>query len=101
MVAYALFDSCPTRRSSDLVGETADGPVGSVQAFAVGKGSQVGLDRFRLPGNPERSEESDGHARSSDNEFTPVHNSPFASQDRKSTRLNSSHLVISYAVFCL
>src|SRR5256885_9623131 len=25
----------------------------------------------------------------------------FAAQDRKSTRLNSSHLVISYAVFCL
>src|SRR5256885_14796159 len=27
--------------------------------------------------------------------------SPFAQIDRKSTRLNSSHLVISYAVFCL
>src|SRR2546426_2304016 len=26
---------------------------------------------------------------------------PISSQDRKSTRLNSSHLVISYAVFCL
>src|SRR5256885_12986863 len=26
---------------------------------------------------------------------------PQAGQDRKSTRLNSSHLVISYAVFCL
>src|SRR5256885_5378078 len=26
---------------------------------------------------------------------------PFLVQDRKSTRLNSSHLVISYAVFCL
>src|SRR3989454_6040547 len=26
---------------------------------------------------------------------------PFSSRDRKSTRLNSSHLVISYAVFCL
>src|SRR2546426_8178628 len=26
---------------------------------------------------------------------------PRARQDRKSTRLNSSHLVISYAVFCL
>src|SRR6266446_7062154 len=26
---------------------------------------------------------------------------PAAWQDRKSTRLNSSHLVISYAVFCL
>src|SRR2546426_6676140 len=25
----------------------------------------------------------------------------FANEDRKSTRLNSSHLVISYAVFCL
>src|SRR5256885_12682794 len=25
----------------------------------------------------------------------------FATEDRKSTRLNSSHLVISYAVFCL
>src|SRR2546426_8856827 len=27
--------------------------------------------------------------------------SPSSSTDRKSTRLNSSHLVISYAVFCL
>src|SRR5256885_13261851 len=26
---------------------------------------------------------------------------PHAGRDRKSTRLNSSHLVISYAVFCL
>src|SRR5947208_6865712 len=26
---------------------------------------------------------------------------PVASQDRKSTRLNSSHQIISYAVFCL
>src|SRR2546426_2918686 len=26
---------------------------------------------------------------------------PCSSRDRKSTRLNSSHLVISYAVFCL
>src|SRR5256885_10125463 len=32
----------------------------------------------------------------------PVPNPPFCqSSDRKSTRLNSSHLVISYAVFCL
>src|SRR5256885_13305441 len=29
---------------------------------------------------------------------TAMHSSP---RDRKSTRLNSSHLVISYAVFCL
>src|SRR3989454_6788127 len=29
------------------------------------------------------------------------HSARPADQDRKSTRLNSSHLVISYAVFCL
>src|SRR5437899_10069806 len=37
-------------------------------------------------------------------EFAPVHKSPPATPlgpDRKSTRLNSSHLGISYAVFCL
>src|SRR2546426_5809569 len=30
-----------------------------------------------------------------------VEAAPEADEDRKSTRLNSSHLVISYAVFCL
>src|SRR5256885_12108560 len=30
-----------------------------------------------------------------------IHVNPAAQIDRKSTRLNSSHLVISYAVFCL
>src|SRR2546426_4682035 len=32
---------------------------------------------------------------------TPVATSAVGWKDRKSTRLNSSHLVISYAVFCL
>src|SRR5256885_7349350 len=31
----------------------------------------------------------------------PIGVGPLALGDRKSTRLNSSHLVISYAVFCL
>src|SRR5256885_8323309 len=31
----------------------------------------------------------------------PDRRTPGGGQDRKSTRLNSSHLVISYAVFCL
>src|SRR5256885_6845887 len=44
-----------------------------------GVGSRRALDRHRRPGAPRA-----GRAR-----------------DRKSTRLNSSHLVISYAVFCL
>src|SRR5256885_6861319 len=33
-------------------------------------------------------------------ELLPVQNAAYK-RDRKSTRLNSSHLVISYAVFCL
>src|SRR2546426_12379320 len=32
---------------------------------------------------------------------SPYHRTSVARTDRKSTRLNSSHLVISYAVFCL
>src|SRR5690349_2587868 len=31
----------------------------------------------------------------------PTHNAARENQDRKSTRLNSSHVEISYAVFCL
>src|SRR5437588_5090966 len=37
----------------------------------------------------------------SDPAFLPASFSHAASRDRKSTRLNSSHTVISYAVFCL
>src|SRR5947199_576242 len=33
--------------------------------------------------------------------LTSIAGSPFKVKDRKSTRLNSSHLGISYAVFCL
>src|SRR5256885_3835338 len=33
--------------------------------------------------------------------FPTSHDSSGAPRDRKSTRLNSNHLVISYAVFCL
>src|SRR5256885_13242560 len=34
-------------------------------------------------------------------EWLVAHGVTFVDKDRKSTRLNSSHLVISYAVFCL
>src|SRR5207244_10335602 len=34
-------------------------------------------------------------------EIVPCYRITDASQDRKSTRLNSSHQIISYAVFCL
>src|SRR5688500_19748097 len=39
-----------------------------------------------------------GSPRSSARQISPL---LYSSPDRKSTRLNSSHLVISYAVFCL
>src|SRR5215510_16233940 len=49
------------------------------------------LPIFRPPGRPRRRDRDPGR--------------PIASirqpQDRKSTRLNSSHVAISYAVFCL
>src|SRR5438552_4556554 len=32
---------------------------------------------------------------------SPLHGTPNGKRDRKSTRLNSSHQIISYAVFCL
>src|SRR2546426_9514444 len=50
------------------------------------------LDR-RVPG----VRHADVHARRSGGAVAR----PLATPDRKSTRLNSSHLVISYAVFCL
>src|SRR5256885_5674161 len=46
-------------------------------------GLAVGAYRHALRGDPRRAGVAD------------------AARDRKSTRLNSSHLVISYAVFCL
>src|SRR5690625_5353697 len=64
--------SFPTRRSSDLCG-------GLGQLFCCGS-----LE----PGEPVHGDHLDPGAE-------------VLAQDRKSTRLNSSHVAISYAVFCL
>src|SRR5690625_2365901 len=45
--------------------------------------------------------ESDGQEEAEDEEQPPVNVIDAAARDRKSTRLNSSHVAISYAVFCL
>src|SRR2546426_2648020 len=50
-------------------------------------------DPARHPRAPECDRDQGGHARLGGDVPT--------NRDRKSTRLNSSHLVISYAVFCL
>ena len=48
------FGSAQTNPLSRAFGETADGPVGGVDAFAVGKRPEVWLNRFLLAGNPDR-----------------------------------------------
>src|SRR5690242_21909556 len=72
--------SFPTRRSSDL--EIATQRVGVVEhthlAYANQPFVRHHLDEGQIP--PGRTQDS---------------------RDRKSTRLNSSHMSISYAVFCL
>src|SRR5947207_514667 len=93
--------SFPTRRSSDL-GTRGDGLalVDFVGQFRLGgPGPFVQLvqhTRARRPGAgvaaaaAQHHREADGDQRTGERP-----------QDRKSTRLNSSHTVISYAVFCL
>src|SRR5437868_13271164 len=69
----------PTRRSSDLLGGCAFRDQGGDATGGQGRRPRAGgnRDRGRRP------------------------RPPVASPDRKSTRLNSSHVSISYAVFCL
>src|SRR5688500_18217493 len=49
--------------------------------------------------SPDGDKEIEGDGRTPEGEFYVFTKNP--KRDRKSTRLNSSHLVISYAVFCL
>src|SRR5947208_13380081 len=70
---FTLF---PTRRSSDLRDARLDG------AHVVGERAACGTGRHVTEAVA----------------FKPT---PPLDQDRKSTRLNSSHQIISYAVFCL
>src|SRR5688500_19360808 len=76
--------SCPTRRSSDLTTSPATNGVPREPGLALMKTSQSSPI---IPSHVRnvRRDDRRGLARL---------------QDRKSTRLNSSHLVISYAVFC-
>src|SRR5207249_10601298 len=76
--------SFPTRRSSDLTSST-----GSTTR-------RTPLPRSSRPGSCRRPRRLSGRRRS-----TSSRSSCSAQRDRKSTRLNSSHVSISYAVFCL
>src|SRR5688500_20291692 len=73
----------PTRRSSDLFGaeQCREGNDWDEAPSRRGRGGRGGAHRDECAQRPESGRRQAG--------------------DRKSTRLNSSHLVISYAVFCL
>src|SRR5205814_9846415 len=88
--------SFPTRRSSDLPEHTWPGAHGLPQPPQLSMSTAVSR---QVPAHSvRRSPQPSLHAPS-------LHSSPPLQEkpqpDRKSTRLNSSHLGISYAVFCL
>src|SRR5699024_12609529 len=81
--AHAVLPSFPTRRSSDLImsrKKNIDGKEKNNKRNDPNERVQHDIIRFHL-----------------------FHTSslPVKRRDRKSTRLNSSHVSISYAVFCL
>src|SRR5690606_39933169 len=87
----------PTRRSSDLVAASAD-------HRSQQRGAPLGTRTVPRHLREQRAHHSRRHARTSrvrraDDSRLGVGDQQ--RQDRKSTRLNSSHVKISYAVFCL
>src|SRR5207249_11200380 len=91
--AHRHLHSFPTRRSSDLrkvhplyLASEIDGGAHSTTVLRQAIASCLLLGRV-----DGRSEKATSHSAEE----------PSSIQDRKSTRLNSSHVSISYAVFCL
>src|SRR5205814_10421496 len=95
--AHRLLHSFPTRRSSDLIYRRA--------RRGYGEGVPRSPERSWRP--PSRARVVRVRERLREVNGVPLmepHGHPLAElilTDRKSTRLNSSHLGISYAVFCL
>src|SRR5207249_11345906 len=85
--------SFPTRRSSDLQGR-ASLRIGKARQHAVGLiESQRAMSRICFQPRWDLLPHDAG--------LNPSVTQYFGIRDRKSTRLNSSHVSISYAVFCL
>src|SRR5699024_12667854 len=92
--------SLPTRRSSDLPSSPAAGSLrrrGELQRALgdLGTGHRQLVDHHRLPRAALVAGTVHGEG------GRPLVRALQREQDRKSTRLNSSHVSISYAVFCL
>src|SRR6266498_4027480 len=71
-------------------------------SFEWARGLSVGVPRVRPIGGDAKDRDLRGDPVELLQRGSPVHRDVGAgSRDRKSTRLNSSHVRISYAVFCL
>src|SRR5690606_41110859 len=95
--AHRAVHLFPTRRSSDLVEPSAD-------ERRRGDPQEATRRRVRLDDGALERELELGQGRAREQIATPVFElaaQPLELSDRKSTRLNSSHVKISYAVFCL
>src|SRR5205807_9456228 len=90
--------SFPTRRSSDLVLPVPRVP--PADATPISAREEAREHRSRRCAGGARGAARGESVRPGGARDRPLR-APLAGGDRKSTRLNSSHLVISYAVFCL
>src|SRR5436190_22838568 len=99
-IALILYFKRPASKRPAAIDDMGD--AGSERALVAGEVDGEGCNFFG------RAEPS--HRLAADEHFAPLrtsrggavqHRWGFDGQDRKSTRLNSSHTVISYAVFCL
>src|SRR5690242_15584429 len=79
----------PTRRSSDLGMMTVSVMTNRLSCVRKSRFTVTSIDRKYAPA---------GTSRRASSSFAPASDT---SRDRKSTRLNSSHMSSSYAVFCL
>src|SRR5205807_10434208 len=87
----AIYTPFPTRRSSDL-GREAISSGGQVNVLPTVPAAVTNILKFLPMPNIAGGAIAGNYLATGDRA---------ACKDRKSTRLNSSHLVISYAVFCL
>src|SRR5690606_39771215 len=87
--------SFPTRRSSDLIDQLQDQLVGIASAAVFSGSNWLSVDSSAAGWNAiQKVVSSFSRTGSGTIKIGTI-------EDRKSTRLNSSHVKISYAVFCL
>src|SRR5205807_4827741 len=96
---HRALHSFPTRRSSDLPDDAEHLAAAGLQAEAIHRHERAVADGQMFEHNHPTVVTSRCTELFIDSRRRMI--SAKDLQDRKSTRLNSSHLVISYAVFCL